>query len=284
MSGDLKGAFESAAVELDEGGRTYHVLSIEDIHGIARSSGISPGEASARALESGFLPLRYRKNVGTIGLDGQAKLLRSRVVVVGAGGIGGNACELLARMGVGSLLLVDPDVFEESNLNRQNFSAEDTLGLAKVEVVRDRLSTINCDVNVEVHRLAARPENLPGLLSGADAAIDGLDNFYDRVQLQAACREAGVVMVHGAIAGSSLQLMTIFPGDAGLESLVDPGTSEEKARGIEVETGNPATTPALVAALQVSEALKVILGQGEPIRGRMFYMDLSDLSVESFEV
>ncbi|MBU1670565.1 MAG: HesA/MoeB/ThiF family protein [Actinobacteria bacterium] len=284
MSDDLKGAFESAAVELDEGGRAYHVLSIEDIHEIARSSGISPGEASARALEAGFLPLRYRKNVGTTGLDGQAKLLRSRVVVVGAGGIGGNACELLARMGIGSLLLVDPDVFEESNLNRQNFSAEDTLGLPKVEVVRDRLSTINCDVNIEVHRLAAGPENLGGLLAGADAAIDGLDNFYDRVQLQAACREAGVVMVHGAIAGSSLQLMTIFPGDAGLESLVDPGTREEKARGIEVETGNPATTPALVAALQVSEALKVILGLGEPIRGRMFYMDLSDLSAEFFEV
>lgn len=284
MSDDLTKAFECAAAGRDEGGVTYSCLSLEDVHEIARSRGMSPGEVSARALESGFLPLRYAKNVGTVGLDGQAKLLRSRVVIVGAGGIGGNAAELLARMGVGSLLLVDPDVFEETNLNRQNFSAEDTLGSSKVEVVRDRLSTINCDVNVEAHRLAAVPENLPGLLSGADAAIDGLDNFYDRVQLQAACRDAGVVMVHGAIAGSSLQVMTIFPGDPGLESLVEPGSLEDKARGIEVETGNPATTPAMVAAIQVAEALKVILGRGEPLRGRMFYMDLSDLSVEFFDI
>src|SRR5660398_1634 len=137
------------------------------------------------ALDNGFLPLRYVKNIGTIGLGGQAKLLSSRVLLVGAGGIGGTAAELLARMGVGTIVIVDP-------------------GVSKVDVTADRILEINCDVEVIRRHMTADSENLPELVTGADAVIDALDTLDDRLALQAACASAGVVMIHGAIAGTAL--------------------------------------------------------------------------------
>jgi molybdopterin/thiamine biosynthesis adenylyltransferase len=251
---------------------------------LAERFAVTSRDVAVLALENGVVPLRYLKNIGTVGLEGQSRLLRARAVVIGAGGIGGRASELLARMGVGRITLVDPDVFDETNLNRQGFSCEDAIGLPKVDIARDRLNEINCDVEVEMHRLAAGPGNLPDLLSGADVVIDALDNLDDRLALQEACRMRGVVMVHGAIAGTCVQATTVFPGDPGLEALHAPSGGVEKARGIEVETGNPATTPTLAAVIQVQEALKVILGTGETLRRRLLYLDLEDWTFEFIEL
>jgi molybdopterin/thiamine biosynthesis adenylyltransferase len=277
-------ALKGASTERLEGGVAYRCLALADIHGIARESGRSSRELSALALESGLLPLRYLKNIGTLGLDGQARLLRSMVVVVGAGGIGGQAAELLVRMGIGRLVLIDPDVFDETNLNRQNFACGGVLGMAKVEIVRERLLEINPDVEVTGVRTSAGRENLPGLLEGADVAIDALDSLDDRLLLQEACAGAGVVMVHGAIAGTSLQATTIYPGDRGLAGFAPLAASDGKTRGIEMETGNPATTPAVAAAIQVQEAVQVVLDRGPTLRGRMLYLDLSDWTVDFIEL
>lgn len=267
-----------------EGGAAPGRLSMADLTSVASRTGFSTRELSAAALENGILPLRYSRNIGTIGMDGQAKLLRSAAVVVGAGGIGGHAAELLARMGVGRLRLVDPDVFDESNLNRQNFACGVVLGMPKVDVVRDRLLEINPDVEVDARRAYAGKENLPGLLEGADVALDALDSLTDRLVLQAACERAGVVLVHGAIAGSALRATTVFPGDRGLEGFAGGHEVGGKDRGIEVETGNPATTPALAAAIQAEEAIKVILGREPGLRGRMLYLDTTDWSAEFIEL
>jgi molybdopterin-synthase adenylyltransferase len=277
-------ALRRASLDHQEGGTTYKCLSIAALRDIASSSGMTGREISAVALENGLLPLRYVKNVGTLGLAGQAKLLRSKAVVVGAGGIGGQAAELLARIGVGKLVLVDPDVFDETNLNRQNFACGSVLGMAKVDVVRERLSEISEDVEVESRCVTADEGNLGGLIAGAGVVLDGLDNLDDRLLLQNACAAAGVVMVHGAIAGTSLQVTTIYPGDRGLSGFVPTPESGEKVRGIEVETGNPSTTPALAAAIQTSEAVKVLLNLDATLRGKMLYLDSEDWTVEFIEL
>lgn len=268
----------------EEAGETRDCLTLGDIAAVATRAGVSTRELSAEALDNGLIPLRYARNVGTLGTDGQAKLLRSAAVIVGAGGIGGHAAEFLARAGVGRLRLVDPDRFEETNLNRQNFACGRVLGKPKVDVVRDMLQEINADVEVDALRTTATGENLPGLLDGADVALDALDSLTDRLVLQEACARAGVPMVHGAIAGNALQATTIFPGDPGLEGFSRGHEVDGKERGVEVETGNPATTPALVAAIQVEEAVKVILGREPGLRGRLLYADTSDWSVEFIEL
>ncbi|MBK5092690.1 MAG: HesA/MoeB/ThiF family protein [Actinobacteria bacterium] len=277
-------AMRESSHEVSEAGGVYRCLSLEIQKELASRSDLTPREVSILALDNGFIPLKYLKNIGTIGTDGQAALLRSKVLVVGAGGIGGNAAELLARMGVGTIAIVDPDVFEESNLNRQDFATEASLGLSKVEVVSESLEAINCDVTVEAHMLEAEGANLAGLIEGAYAVIDALDSIDDRLLLQKACRDGNVVMIHGAIAGSFIQAMTIFPGDPGLESLSAPGGGKEKSRGIETETGNPATSPALAAAIQVQEAIKVITGRGTALKRRMLYLDLDDWTFEFIEL
>ena len=285
MQEKLLAALAEAASERSEGGRTYGCLSLEAVSSLASRFNLPISELSALALENGFLPLRYVKNIGTIGLDGQAKLLRSAAVVVGVGGIGGNAAEMLARLGFGKLTLIDPDTFDETNLNRQNFSCRDVVGMAKVEVVRDRILEISGGADVATYRVAAESDNLPRLIDGADVVIDALDSLSDRHVLQRACAEMGVVMVHGAIAGTALQVTTIYPGDPGLVSFAPlPESEEHKVRGIELETGNPPTTPALAAAIQVIEAVKMITGIGTTLRGKMLYMDVLDWTLDFIDL
>jgi molybdopterin/thiamine biosynthesis adenylyltransferase len=284
MREEIIDAMRESSREVSEAGGVYRCLSLETQKELAGRSGMTPGGVSILALENGFIPAKYLKNIGTIGTDGQAALLKSKVLVVGAGGIGGNAAELLARMGVGTVAIADPDVFEESNLNRQDFATEASLGLSKVKVVSESLEAINCDVTVEAHMLAADGANLADLIEGVDAVIDALDNIDDRLLLQKACRDGNVVMIHGAIAGSFIQAMTIFPGDPGLEKLSVEGRGGEKSRGIETETGNPATSPALAAAIEVQEAVKVITGRGTALRKRMLYLDLDDWTFEFIEL
>jgi molybdopterin-synthase adenylyltransferase len=277
-------SLEAAAVMREECGGTMRCVSHDAIEEAAGKSGMASREVSILALRNGLVPLRYVKNIGTLGMEGQARLLASRVLVVGGGGIGGAACELLARMGVGTVVVVDPDVFDETNLNRQDFCHTAVLGMPKVEVLRDALGAINPECDVVIRQIAATTENLPGLLAGADAAIDALDNIDDRLVLQDACSKADATMVHGAIAGTSLEVTAVFPGDPGIAAFAPVAEDGTKARGVEIETGNPAVTPVLCAAIQVSEAVKVLLGKDTPLRGRMLYMDTDDWSTEFIDL
>lgn len=283
-SEDILASLRASAFDREEGGRVLRCLTTPSISAAAREHGVAEREVSILALENGMVPLRYVKNLGTIGAAGQARLLGSRVLVVGAGGIGGAAVELLARSGIGTIILVDPDIFDETNLNRQNFCCSDVIGEPKVDVAGLRVRYINEEVDVIKRRITADADNLPELLTGCDVAIDALDNMDDRLVLQEACAQSGVVMVHGAIAGSALQLTTIFPGDVGLKGLVPVEATGEKSRGIETETGNPSTTPMLCAAAQVQEAVKAMLDIGTTLRGRLLYLDMADWSIDLIEL
>jgi len=277
-------SLQEAAAPREEGCEQYRCLTLDDVSAAAARYGLATRQVSAYALERGLAPLRYLKNVGTVGLAGQAKLLESRALLVGAGGIGGTAAELLARMGVGTIVIADPDTYDETNLNRQTFACAGALGRWKVDVTAERLLEINCDVDVVRHPIVAGRNNLPDMLAAVDVVIDALDNIDDRLVLQRACADAGVVMVHGAIAGTALQVATIYPGEAGLEGMLPPATGKGKAQGVEVETGNPATTPVLAAVIQVQEAVKVLTGTGTTLRGKMLYLDLEDWTFEFIEL
>lgn len=284
MKRDLARAISDAARNRREGDTDYLCLSLDTVRELASEFNSSTAAVSVHALENGIVPERYLKNAGTIGLEGQAALLGSTVLVVGAGGIGCHVVELLARMGIGRIDVVDPDVFDGTNLNRQAFAAEDVLGLPKVDVSRDRVRAINSDVAVTPIRLEVSRDNVAELLKDVDVVIDALDNLDDRLMLQEACRLRGVVMVHGAIAGTSLEATTVFPGDPGLAVLTPTSVGEGKARGIEVETGTPAATPAMSASVQVQEALNVLLDRTPALRGRMLYIDLEDWTVEFIDL
>jgi len=243
------------------------------VHELATASDCSIREVELAALETGVVPWRYLRNLGTIGLEGQARLLRATVAVVGLGGLGGYIVEALARMGVGRMILIDGDVFEEHNFNRQLLSAEAKLGMGKVQAARRHVAEINSAVEVIGHTATLTHENLPQLLEGADVVVDALDRLPTRLLLQEGAQALGIPMVHGSIAGFLGQVMTIFPGDAGLCGLYGE-ESELPERGLEAQLGTPAATPMAVAAWEAQEVVKILLDRGEPLRHRLLVLDM----------
>jgi molybdopterin/thiamine biosynthesis adenylyltransferase len=265
---DITALIEKAAQPAE--GVDYRVIGFADVKEIAASSQTTQAEVEKLALRSGVIPSRYERNIGTLGRDGQLKLLDSCVGVCGLGGLGGYIAEMLARFGVGRLILVDGDVFSENNLNRQALATEADLGRPKVEVAAEKLASINSSVEVSVHHSFLRSGDATRVFSGADLVIDALDTVSCRLDLEEACRQLGIPLVHGAIAGNCGQVMTVFPGDPGLKCLYTEGGD----KGVETSEGNPPTTPALVAALEVQEAIKVLCG-GELLSRGFLLLDTS---------
>ncbi len=257
-------------------------IALERVQALAGDFGVSLREVELTALEARVLPRRYLRSLGTVGWEGQIRLLRSTVAVVGLGGLGGNVVEGLARMGVGHLVVVDGDVFVDHNLNRQVLCAEDDLGLLKAEAARTHVAQINAAVEVVVHSEEATRENLSRLLEGAEVVVDALDRLPSRLMLQEVAQKMGIPMVHGAIAGYSGQVMTIFPGDGGLRALFGGGSVPQQ--GLEVQLGCPAATSMMVAAWQVQEVLKILLGRGQLLRHKILFMDAEAGTVEFLEI
>lgn len=237
---------------------------------------------AARLLEAGRVPERYARNIGTIGLDGQLKLLAARVGVVGAGGLGGNVIELLTRQGVGYLRIIDGDTFAEHNLNRQLLATEASLGRNKAIVAVERVAAVNTDVTAEAVPAMLDADNAASLLAGLDVVVDALDTITSRLLLAKVCRSLGLPLVHGAIAGFTGQVTTILPDGPGLEKIYPPGRNTD--RGVELGLGNPAPTPALTAALQAQEVVKLITGIGQPLAGRLLFFDTEINLIEIFNL
>ena len=265
------------------GGKAHHIITLKSVTKIARNSGIPTREIEIAALEQGIVPQRYLRNIGTIGFEGQIKLLRSVVAVAGAGGLGGGVIELLARQGVGHIIIIDSDRFAETDLNRQLMATEKDLGKYKVVVAERRVREINSAVSVTSHKERITRENAHRLIEGAQVVVDALDNLPSRFITEEACRDLGIPFVHGTIAGFSGHLMTIFPGDRGLAAIYGaPDALPEQ--GIEVVTGNPSATPTMVAAWQVQEVIKIITGVGKPLRNRLLMLDASQGTAQEIEL
>jgi molybdopterin/thiamine biosynthesis adenylyltransferase len=273
---------ERAVTYTEPDGQSYPVIGLKAVTAIARARGISIKGVEIAALEKGITPWRYLRNIGTIGLDGQIKLLQSSVAVVGAGGLGGTIIELLARQGIGHITVIDNDRFAEQNLNRQLMSTEKNLGKHKALVAAERVAKVNSAVTVTTYMEKLTKENARRLLRGARVVADGLDNLPSRFAAESACRNLGIPFVHGTIAGFCGQLATIFPEDAGLCCIY--GSSERfSEQGIEVKIGNPSATPAIIAAWQVQEIVKIITGIGKPLRNCLLLLDMMEGVVDRIE-
>jgi molybdopterin/thiamine biosynthesis adenylyltransferase len=236
--------------------------------------GLTMAETEEAILAHGLLPARYQRNRTTIPQAGQRELFHSQVAVVGCGGLGGYVIEELARVGIGRIVAIDPDVFEEHNLNRQLLSTPACLGTAKVQAAARRVGEVNPAVTLLPLRKAFSRDNGGELLAGCQVAVDCLDAIASRLELADACSGAGVPLVHGAIAGWYGQLTTQFPGEATLQAVY---SSRSGGPGVETSLGNPSFTPAVVASLEVAEVCKLLLGQGTTLRGRQLIVDLKSM-------
>ena len=226
---------------------------------------------------------RYTRNFNTLSQDEQAILSKSRVAVIGLGGLGGGVVEMLARIGVGGLIIMDGDAFETSNLNRQILATEALVGHSKAEAAMDRVRAVNATVQVTACHDFLDKENADATVKGCDLVIDCLDSIETRFVLETACKRAKIPLVSGAIAGTLGQVITIFPQDPGL-SLIYGDRSSTRAEGVEKEMGNLSYTAMFVAAIEASEAVKVLLNRGELLRNRLLIIDLMALSFDTVEL
>jgi len=239
--------------------------------------GLSHAAVEGLALAIGLFPARYQRNRNIVDAEGQARLFSSKVAVIGCGGLGGYIVEQLARLGVGQIVAIDPDVFEEHNLNRQILCTTGNLGFAKVEAARLRVAQINPAVTVSAMQDAFGLANGAELLAGSVVAVDALDSISYRLELAQVSTDMGIPMVHGAIGGWYGQVATQFPGEGTVQGIY---RNWVEGKGIEQQLGNPSFTPAVVASLQVAEVCKIILGKGELLRGRKLLVDLLEMEVQ----
>jgi molybdopterin/thiamine biosynthesis adenylyltransferase len=255
--------------------KKMRVIDLQSVRLISSKEKVTRREVEIFCLENNVVPVRYLRNIGTIGIEGQLKLLRSTVAVCGAGGLGGTIIELLARQGIGHLVIIDNDKFAENNLNRQILATESDLRKPKVNVAAVRVKKINSAVVISVVDKTINSKNIKEIIIDASVVLDGLDNLKTRQIVARACGELEIPFVHGAIAGFSGELMTIFPGDKGLNDIWGL-SADENGCGIETYTGNPAATAAVIAAWEVQEAIKIITGIGTPVRNRLIFLDFAD--------
>ena len=216
---------------------------------------------------------RYIRNVPAITEAECALLHAKRVLIVGCGGLGGNLINLLSRVGVGNLRIVDGDVFEATNLNRQLFSEIPVLGINKARAAAERIQHINPDVVVEPVEAFLTEENAVELIRGCDVVLDALDNVDGRRVLSAACKEAGVPLVYGAIAGWVAQAAISMPGDGLIEKLYPEDVLIRDKSVLSF-------TPALCASMQAALCVKLLTGRNVET-GKIYYMDLLNQEFET---
>ena len=264
---------------INSSGKKYYSISVKQIKEIACKFQTKSREIEILALQNNIIPGRYHRNLGAISPSEQVKLLQSKVAIIGAGGLGGTALELLARMGIGELIIADKDIIGDSNLNRQILSTENNLDQSKTKVAVKRVKEINSSIKIVGHSVFINSDNVEKIIEGADVVVDALDNLPSRFVLQKACRDLKIPLVHGAIAGFNGQLTTIFPQDKGLE-LIYGSDKDLPEHGSEAELGAPTITPALIASLEAQEVVKILLKRGKLFRNRLLYLDIEDGTIE----
>lgn len=225
---------------------------------------------------------RYSRHIimDEVGPEGQERLLSSRVVVVGAGGLGSPVIQYLAAVGVGELVVVDDDVVERSNLQRQVIHHDEDVGVPKAESAADFVHNLNPDVQVEAVQTRIDKSNVHELLDGADVVVDASDNFPTRYLLNDACRFDGIPLVHGAIYKFEGQVTTLLPDGPCYRCLFpeapEPGTVPDCAT-----TGVIGVLPGTVGCIQATEAVKIVLDVGEVLDGRLVFYDAMDMTFET---
>jgi molybdopterin/thiamine biosynthesis adenylyltransferase len=283
MSSDIQDRIRERAMKItDPAGREAEILDDRAAREIAWQSEVALHEIYREALNLGVYPYRYIRNVDILSAAEQLRLAESRVAVIGAGGLGGQVIVLLARIGVGTLVVVDCDHFDETNLNRQALCTAETLGESKARAAVETVASINPGIRVIPHPVRIDAGAIDGILAGSDVVVDGLDNVPDRLLLQEAAGRLGIPMVHGALAGFEGRIMTILPGDAGVKQLYGETADRADPDRPEAVLGVPAVTAALIGTFQAMEVLKILLRRGSLFRNAMAYADLERGRLDTF--
>lgn len=286
MTADIARHIQEKAVTItDPAGRDVLVLSDHSALEIAGRGNVSLYDIYLAALSIPVYPCRYIRNRDAITPAEQLKLAESQVAVVGAGGLGGHVILLLARVGIGRLIVVDYDEFDETNLNRQILCSRETLQRSKAGTAAETVASINPGVRVTPQRAKISAACSDQMLAGAAVIVDALDNVPDRLMLQDAACRLNVPLVHGAVAGFEGRIMTVYPGDPGLKQLYGiMETDEDDRERPEALLGVPAVTAAVIGALQAMEVLKILLNRGKIFRHIMAHIDLENGRLEEFRL
>jgi len=223
---------------------------------------------------------RYSRHllIPEIGAEGQARLLGSKALIVGAGGLGSPAALYLAAAGVGTIGIVDFDVVDLSNLQRQVVHTTDRIGQKKVVSASVAIHALNPDVKVVAHDEVLGPKNVERLIAGYDVILDGTDTFETRYTLNDAAVAAGIPVVHASVFRFEGQLTTFVPFEGPCYRCLYPTPPPpELAPGCSV-AGVLGVVPGILGLLQTNEALKVLLGIGDTLAGRLLLFDALDAS------
>ena len=238
---------------------------------------ILPAVAGGSELSNKDLD-RYSRQVmlEEIGYQGQLKLKNVKVCVVGVGGLGNPITTRLVAMGIGKIRIVDRDVIELSNLHRQTMFDESDVGEIKVEVAARKLHKLNPDVQIEALPLSVNDYNALEVVDGCDVVIDALDSVNARYSLNKACVEKGIPFVTGAAVGVSGQAFTVLPKTSACYHCMFPALDEDSMPTCSIEGIHPSIL-SIIGGIEVSEAVKIILGKKPSLSDRILYVDLENL-------
>jgi molybdopterin/thiamine biosynthesis adenylyltransferase len=260
-------------------GSVYSALLHADEMQLTKEADLSAREVQIAALQHNIIPERYCRNQKTLSNEDQIKLLQTHVAVIGQGGLGGTVTEILARIGIGMLTLVDGDVFEDSNLNRQILSTTANLGQKKAEVAKERVNLLNPAVDVRVITDFFTRENGEDILRNTDLAVDCLDSIPDRFVVEDACRQRQIPLISAAIAGTYGQSMVIFPGDVGLCRIYGKADAAPP-KGIETQRGTLPFTAIYMAAVECAEIVSIVCTASSQLRNSLLITDITSHHLE----
>jgi len=219
-----------------------------------------------------------------VGPDGQQKLLDAKVLLLGAGGLGSPAALYLAAAGVGTLGIVDNDEVDLSNLQRQVIHSSERIGVPKVDSAEETINALNPDVKVDKYPVRLGPDNIVEIISGYDIVVDGLDNFPTRYLLNDASVRLGIPVVSAAILGFEGQLSVFKPFDGPCYRCLFPVPPPAELAPSCGANGVLGVLPGTMGLLQATEVIKLILGEGDPLIGRLLMYDALSATVSEVKV
>ena len=221
---------------------------------------------------------RYDRQIRLFGAEGQEKLKRAKVFIAGAGGLGSPISIYLAAAGIGKIVLVDKDVVELSNLNRQILHWERDVGSRKALSALEKLEKMNSDIIVEAAAEILDEENVLHLVGDADLIIDAMDNFPSRYLLNKTALDRKIPFIHGAIYGFHGQATTVLPGRTACLRCIFPEAPPPETFPV------VGVTPGIIGLIQATEAIKYITGLGDLLAGKLLIWDGIRPSLETIDV
>jgi molybdopterin/thiamine biosynthesis adenylyltransferase/molybdopterin converting factor small subunit len=245
---------------------------------------ILPAVAGGSELKNEDLQ-RYSRQImlDEIGFVGLEKLRKAKVCVVGVGGIGNPVVTQLTAMGIGKLKIVDRDIIEISNLHRQHLYTEKDIGRVKVEAAKEKLEQINSSVEIEALPNSVTRYTAESIVKGFDVVVDALDSIDARYALNDACIKLNIPLIYAGALSMLGSICTIIPNKTACLRCIFPALAEDDMPTCSTEGVHPSILY-LVGGIQVSEVVKIILGDKSTLENKLLYIDLNDLSLEKISV